>query len=734
MKSEVRRAGLLLATTSIALLLAYQAPTDLYFDFGPNDSSYVTGFRADFEVDEPTLIHWSLRRGRVRLPVILPAGALELSFRYKRHAALPADIHVFVAGQQVDRFLAPQSDFLVRTVAVPGKARPWSPLEIMFLSQSSDPRPLGVALDWLRVRSSGVVIPEPVAFLYLLGTVLGLYAFPRLIGFSPRACLALGAVGAMTLALGTAFHKLAWLQASAQLGLRWHVLASMVVALFLWRRRHPDSAFAQPLAGWAMLAFYLGTTVRLLALFHPDFYYPDVRTHSKFVSIIWTEGLSGFFGDHIANQHRHLLGLQRVGEDWRAFPYPPLLYLFVYPLSLIRLPVEDWMKIVPTTLAGIEGLIVYVMALRLKASPRAAVAASWFHAGAPLLAFRLTVASYAALFGHFWDVLVALYLLYRFEQMGRARVGAGLALLVALSILSYAGSVLVLGLFVPTFAVAAGLHDRERATAGSAVRVSLWALAGALFAIGLFYTQYIPELLPGLVGDTSGVASAGTLIDLRFTPMAALKMSVHRLLLFYGPVFGPLVFAGLYFARRHLSHRLGFALACGAGFTFLGLNVLRSGLGATHIFQFSKDDLVLLPLAAIVLGNLIDVAANQKPWGRVLAAALLLGWMGWGGFALARDVRSRFIRPDYPPAASAKTLLLENRWKIAGRTDANVGRPVIPHDPIEQIEAFDGRVTANDAGPKRHVRVQVIIIEELVERALIDVNVKRGARALVVEL
>jgi len=657
MTSEVRRAGLVLLAASILLLLAYQAPTDIFFDLGPNDFSYVSGFREDFEIDEPTLIHWSLRRGRIDLPFLVPNGSLEISFRYKRHIALPAEIRVFVAGEQVDRFIAPQQDFVVHTFTVPAKAQSWTPLEIVFLSQSSDPRPLGLALDWLRIETSGVLIPQPAAFLYLLGVVLGLYVIPRLIGFSPRAAVAISAAGALALAVGTAFHKMAWLQAASQLGIRPHLFSLLVVAFFVMRRANPSSAFSHPAARWAMLAFYLGTTLRLLALFNPDFYYPDVRTHSKFVSIIWTEGLGGFFGDHIANQHRHLLGLQRVGGEWRAFPYPPLLYLAIYPLSLIRLPVEDWMKIVPTVLAGIEGLLVYVIALRLGSSPRAAAAATWFHAAAPLLAFRLTVASYAALFGHFWDVLVGLYLLFQFDRMARPGIGAGLALLVALSILSYAGSVLVLGLFVPAFALAVGLRDRDRETIGRALRVSGWALLGALTAIALFYSQYVPELLPALTSQGSPTVPTGTLIDLRLTPLAALQMSVHRLFLFYGPLFGTLVLAGMFFMKGRLTNRLAFPLACGTMFAFLVLNFLRSGLGATHIFQFTKDDLVLLPLATIVLGNLTEIAANRERWGRPVAASLLAGWIGWGSLALARDVRARFIRPDYPPLASVETLV-----------------------------------------------------------------------------
>jgi hypothetical protein len=398
-----------------------------------------------------------------------------------------------------------------------------------------------------------------------------------------------------------------------------------------------------------MLAFYLGTTVRLLALFHPDFYYPDVRTHSKFVSLIWTDGLEGFFANLIENQHRHLLGLQLVGDQWLAFPYPPLLYLSLYPLSLLQLPVEHWMKIVPTVLAGIEALIVYVIAVRLGASARVGATAAWLHATAPLLAFRLTVASYAALFGHFWDVLVGLYILFFFAHMNRVRTGLGLAILVALSILSYAGSALVLGLFIPALALAVALRLRNQEDLGRALRMSAWALGGASVAIGLFYLQYIPELAPVWSGHTPQATSSAALV---VTPGAALGMAAHRLLLFYGPVFTPLILVGLFVARRHISHRLAWPLAFATWFAFLGLNFLRSGLGETHIFQFTKDALVLLPLATIALAQLMDSAAGKNRWGRMTAAALLAGWAVWGSLALARDVRSRFVRVDYPPAVS----------------------------------------------------------------------------------
>ena len=83
--------------------------------------------------------------------------------------------------------------------------------------------------------------------------------------------------------------------------------------------------------------------------------------------------------------------------------------------------------------------------------------------------------------------------------------------------------------------------------------------------------------------------------------------------------------------------------------TYLGLNFLRAGLGATHIFQFSKDDLVILPLFVIALAFVIERVRDLAPRiGPLLTASLVAGFVVWSTVSLARDVRSRFIRPDYP--------------------------------------------------------------------------------------
>jgi len=646
--------GLLLLLSVSALLLAFQAPGDIFLDFGPNDAPYVSGFREDFEIDGPTLIHWSKDRARVRLPFYL-RSSYEVTLRFKRHIEKPAEIRLFLDGDAVETFTAPRQDFAVRRFR---NLRPGGGVfELGLVSSSEDPRPLGLALDWMSVRPSRgflSVIPTASAFLALLSWVAVFYFLPRALGLGERVSLAFGAVAAVSLTVIALAHKLWPVHASMTLGLRPHVVMLLLVLFHAWRRKKRGSFFAEPLARWAVLIACAGMAVRLFALFHPDFYYPDVRTHSKFVSLIWTEGLAGFLSNYIENQHRHLLGLQYVSGRWVAFPYPPLLYLSIYPLSLLKLPVEDWMKLVPTALLSVEALVLFAIGGKLGLGPRASLLAVLLHASARVLAFRLAVASYASLFGHFWDMLSALYVTLFFERLRRPLYGAGLGLLVATSILSYAGSVLTLGIFVPLLGLALFSWRETRPKLSTVAALAGWPLAGALAAAWLFYLPYVPELLgPSGSEAASGGGGLSALVEPRLTPWAALSMAFYRLRLFYGWIFAltSLALLAWFLGRRGKGvHPLALPLALAASGTYLGMNFLRAGLGATHIFQFSKDDLVILPLVTLLLGSLLSAMWEKGAIPRAFALALLLGWVGFGLVSLSRDVRGRFLRPEYPPS------------------------------------------------------------------------------------
>jgi hypothetical protein len=667
-RSRTRFARPALGLTALLLLSAgvlvgaFQVPGEIFLDFGPNDRRYVSGFREDFEIDEPTLIHWSQDRARVRLPFYL-RSPYEVTLRFKRHIEKPAEVRLFLDGEPVESFTAPQQDFTVRRFRNPAPAG--GAFEIGVVTTSEDPRPLGIALDWMSLRPEPgalAVIPTSAALAAMLSWVAAFYLLPSALGLSNRFALAMGAAATTLLAAATLIHKLWPVHAAMTLGLRAHVATFLLVIFFLRRRGKSTSLFHHPLARWAVLVACVGMTLRLFALFHPDFYYPDVRTHSKFVSLIWTEGLSDFFSSYIENQHRHLLGLQYVSGRWAAFPYPPLLYLTIYPLSLLQLPVEDWMKLVPAFLLAVESLVLFAIAGRLGVDPRTAVAAVLLHSTARVLSFRLAVASYASLFGHFWDMLAALYVVWFFDRLARPLYGAGLALLVAISILSYAGSVLTLGIFAPILSLAVLFSRRTRPSRATAAALAGFSLAGALAAAGIFYLQYVPELLgsreaAGSSADT-GLAS---LVEARLTPLAALAMAFYRLQLFYAwpyAVLGIALLAWFFWKRGGGLHPVAVPFAVAASGTYLGMNFLRAGLGSTHIFQFSKDDLVILPLVALLVGGLVRALWERGSLSRALAVAILLGWVTFGLFSLARDVERRFVRFQYQGAGAPPPALL----------------------------------------------------------------------------
>lgn len=660
-RQELARLGIALLLSLATLAVAFQMPGDIFVDFGPNDRLYVQGFRSDFENDEPTIIHWTTNQAQIELPFYI-SGSFRLFLRYKRHIASPAQVRLFRENELLDQFEVPQQDFVVDARALDDVNL--SRARLRLLTQSEDPRPLGLALDWMSLNPSrqATIVPIFDVWIGVLGLLCLTYLVARVGLSSARAGLwALGVTWLLMLA-AILFHKL-WLpHVVLTIGLRYTLFVGAFLAIFAWRRRRPGSVLSQPVVGWALLVVYFATLIRVGVLFHPDYYYPDVRTHAKFVYAIWNEGLGGFLLNHIENQHRHLLGLQLVGGRWLAFPYPPILYLVVYPFTRLQLPVEEWMTLIMIFIVGAEALLLVGLSAKLGLSHRVGAVAAALHASSRLVAFRLAVASYAALFGHFIDLLAIYFLIVYHERLTRTRYGAGFAALVFLSLMSYAGSALVLGLFVP--AAALGVvwlaPKKTEGTRPLARAMLVWSLTGALSAVTLFYLQYVPELLGSGAGGTDEQASE--LISLSVTPIAAWRMAAYRLQLFLGPAIAALFVAALIVASlRNLAEgrnedslgsktltSLTRALVFASVTTFLGLNFLRSGLGETHIFQFTKDVLVVLPLVCILFAHYIT-RLWQGRWSRALVVVFVGGWVVWSAQSFSNDVRRRFIRPDYPP-------------------------------------------------------------------------------------
>ena len=73
-------------------------------EFGPNDVSYTTGFRPDWERDGLTRFRWTGPHATVTLPLRVLGAGSRLRVRLRRHLIEPAQVTVSANGLAVDRF------------------------------------------------------------------------------------------------------------------------------------------------------------------------------------------------------------------------------------------------------------------------------------------------------------------------------------------------------------------------------------------------------------------------------------------------------------------------------------------------------------------------------------------------------------------------------------------------------------------------------------------------------
>jgi len=561
---------LVLAVTAIVLpAWAVHRARPAVVNFGPNDFEYVSGFREDWERDRLTRFHWTTRHATVRLPLRIEGEGARLTMRVRRHLIEPADITLRIEGRAVATF-AVQADPRIAYRQVPidlPRIEGRAPLVLAIDAVSVDPRPLGMAIDWMQIERAG-------ARFILLGwtrvalAILVLVAFvaPRAAGSSRRAAL---------------IHASAIL-AAATAGCWWDVLAAerivrhgagvyagvalLALAIARWSvtRRGLDIAERRT-AGALVMAVLAALAIRLVILLHPQFYYPDVRVHALFAWQLARRGLVAFLRDFTANQYRYSLGLQMENGHWYAFPYPPVFYVLCWPLvSFARMRQEVAVSVVAAAVNSLEALLVFAVARRLRAAVGTAIAAAAGLAVLPLFLARLSLAYFPAIVGHAMDVVVLLYLLARLRECDRPRVVATLAALVAAALLTYTQSLLNFAVLLPLVIVMLLARDRTRETWRRVGGIVVAGGLGAVLSLAVFYGRYVPIFIDmhrgipmpeerilqekpstplpeeELAAQEPDDPYAGPTVD----PGRGMRKAAWRLWVFYGP-FAPIVVAGI---------------------------------------------------------------------------------------------------------------------------------------------------------------------------------------------
>lgn len=644
-------AGLGLAVTIwLGTSVAERAASRVLLNFGPNDSEYATGLRDDWERDGRTIFHWTTLATRIRLPLGVRGDGFVLRLRARRHFLEPAHVVVAVDGRVVDSFDLsansapdPRRPYTVREIALPRGAGS-TPLQIDLQSLSSNPRPLGIAVDWVEIErtpGAGAWATAPATRWRALGLTLGLWLLLLAAGAGRSAALAAGFVLAATVGAGLAHDPLA-AERVLRLGL-WPILGVAGLSVVLGRSRKAETVLGlgpgATLAGLTTLVA-LAMLFRAVLLFHPDFFYPDVRIHAVFARELGKLGIGEFLRTFTANQFRYSLGLQYENGHWYAFPYPPAFYVLCWPLLKAGLRPEVAVSTLAAVANSLETLLVFALARRFSPSRASALAAAAAVPLLPIFMVRLSLAYFPALFGHFVDVLLLCFLAWRWKRLGEWRQALLLALLVAMALLCYTQSVLNLGLLMPLYLLVQLVCDRSPEGRRRQGGLLIAGVLGVLLSLA-FYGRYVQvfvdmqrgtpmageEIVLARVGPAAGEPSADEPPDDPFSGPGfelgrGLRKAGWRFWLFYEAL-APAVLGGLLLLVRTTAdddlRRLTLVWAA----TYVLLNLASGSLPGPNLVRYNKDLEIVAPLCCVALGLSWDwLRTVVGRWASAALAAL----------------------------------------------------------------------------------------------------------------
>lgn len=600
------------AAALAVLLLAHEAlfglasltRSPITIDIGPSTGTYLTGFSAS-EERLPVTFRWTGERASITPPIATAPGPATLLIRYARFVDETVRVRVFLSGDPAGSFLARPGRFRTERLRV---TLPDGPLSLRLLSETLEPRRLGIAVDWIRIEQGRSYLPIDVLGPRLL--VMGVFLVSLGLGF--------GVLGSLCLGLAVTCIGAFWL-ALDPFGLA-HVAGKIAVpavfftALCAVGMRVFD---ARPGRQWVPLLFLLGYLLKGAGIFYPSYFYPDVRNHRRYVAAFArAEGSISERGLAAQREVRTAYPRRIAGKQY-ALPYSPLFFI---PFSWLRGEVqlvEEALKHAALVLAAAEIIVIYGLAAFLLGS-RVGVAAALLGVFLPPMYSRLFLAMWPTVAGHLLDfvaIAAAAYWAARPERHGRWVAFFGLSLGAALT---YISSLFHLSAFVASFSL-----TERRLALRALVAWSVAALATIALLYGAFTLLFFREILPSLFASGSPPGSESFI--------EGVWSSFSRVFLFYGYGFPALALAGLVLAYRNADKKAFRLLAAYAiAFAILsGLRVLPGGL-----FKDLKEILFVAPLVAIGAGITLEALAARGRSGKWSAVLVVIGLVAfwWGSY------------------------------------------------------------------------------------------------------
>jgi len=350
---------------------------------------------------------------------------------------------------------------------------------------------------------------------------------------------------------------------------------------------------------------------RALALNHPDFYYPDLRTHARLVEKVAEQGLGFFLEPRNAILEHGVWRVTAYGRS-HAFPYSPAFHLPFVPLGLPYDTLLTAMKLYAVALSVVPLVLVWALARRLGISALGA----GLMLVIPTYTSRLSFAFMPALFGHAVDMAFLLWLVARADRFGERSVLVHGAVWVAACQLAYVSGVVNISLLVAALALTCSWERRGQAGAWRiGIGLLLMGLAGSLVSVALYYRDFLGvvfDILPRALGAGGGGGES-------HYPIQGFFATVWRRTLdFFGPVYPLLAAYGLVrILRAGRARAVVLAWLLSYGLLLLGRAKVPD------VFLHGHETTFVTPLVCLAAGEALVVLWRSGRAGRAVAAALL---------------------------------------------------------------------------------------------------------------
>ncbi len=490
-------------------------------------------------------------------------------------------------------------------------------LRVQFMSDTfrapGDPRPLGVAIDWISARQAEYGWPFWQAIHLALFGALGFWLLRR-VAVAARPAAIITALAIALLSGLLAIYRIWWAIFTPSL---WGILLGLHLALTPLRA-FTRAAFARggetlppPLEQWLWRIALLAALVKIGGVVYPQTIVYDEKWHVPRTQLV----LEGRFMELVVPSRVTLLG-DTVGFEGGHFPYSPLWYLITAPFGLIGLDLGLASNVLNTALDVSRSLLIAYITLRLFGRPALAVIAAGCYHLLLMPYFLISWGNWPTQLG-LWGTLVLIAVALAHDDQPTTRQALwGVTAAAALAMLTYT----VVGIMAFTMMGIYALLELFRRELPSLQRGRL-ILTGLILAevaaFLIYHVWYVPvvvaETIPAISSALSQRVARADALPLP-TPAIDGAFIVNHLT--WPGIALILVGAVMIWPAAQRAHRLLIG--------WWAVLILYSLVNWTIADMILKHVFFMLPLAAICMALALDWLWRRGPAGRAAVGVSLV--------------------------------------------------------------------------------------------------------------